>query len=407
VPAGQGTYACAVVTSFSPFGLVLPVAGNTPVGSGIVVQPVDEETGGTPVTLTFANVSVGGDTTLATFDASLPPDGHAESPRPQACDAPDTCVGYALATTAAFDSAEVCFEYTSTGPPLIVKLQKGSWQPLVLTGNTGQEACVAVTSLGTFAAILRAADSDAPVIECGQADGAWHADNVSMGCTATDAGSGLANPADASFSLSTSVPAGSEDTNAATGTREVCDLAGNCAAAGPIGGIKIDRKAPALTLAADRTVDATSPAGATVTYAVSATDGANPSPSATCAPASGNVFPIGVTSVACTATDHVGNAANGSFTVTVRGAKEQLVRLIEKVVNASSLSPTVKTQMIGKLQSLVSGFDPTNAKQKQAVCVALATFKTAVQALSGRGIPTVVASEWIADANRIRAVLGC
>ena len=43
----------------------------------------------------------------------------------------------------------------------------------------------------------------------------------------------------------------------------------------------------------------------------------------------------------------------------------------------------------------------------QAVCGALLLFKSAVQALSGRTIPASLAAEWIEDATRIRAVLGC
>ena len=75
---------------------------------------------------------------------------------------------------------------------------------------------------------------------------------MSIACTASDGGSGLADPADASFSLTTSVPAGSEDANASTGSREVCDQAGNCTTAGPIIGNKIDKKAPAISIVRPR-----------------------------------------------------------------------------------------------------------------------------------------------------------
>ena len=96
--------------------------------------------------------------------------------------------------------------------------------------------------------LLPVNDTTAPAISCGSANGAWHASNVSIACTASDSQSGLANPADASFSLSTSVASGTENANALTGTRSVCDNAGNCATAGPIGGNKIDRLAPAISI---------------------------------------------------------------------------------------------------------------------------------------------------------------
>jgi|GEM_PF-3587383 len=92
-------------------------------------------------------------------------------------------------------------------------------------------------------------DTTAPSIQCGAADGQWHAADVSIGCTASDAASGLADAADASFSLTTAVPAGTEDANAATGSRQVCDAAGNCATAGPVNGNKVDKKAPDIQLA--------------------------------------------------------------------------------------------------------------------------------------------------------------
>ena len=92
-------------------------------------------------------------------------------------------------------------------------------------------------------------DSAAPVITCASPDGFWHSNNISLACDAQDAGIGLANPADASFTLTTSVAAGTETANALTGTRQVCDGANNCATAGPIAGNMIDRKAPTITCA--------------------------------------------------------------------------------------------------------------------------------------------------------------
>jgi hypothetical protein len=90
-------------------------------------------------------------------------------------------------------------------------------------------------------------DEIAPTIMCASPDGLWHADNVALACTASDGGSGLANPTDASFSLFTSVVAGLENANASTNSRVVCDMAGNCTTA-VISGNKIDRKGPAIAV---------------------------------------------------------------------------------------------------------------------------------------------------------------
>ena len=81
--------------------------------------------------------------------------------------------------------------------------------------------------------------------------------------------------------------------------------------AGPITGNKIDRKAPALSLPADMTVNATSPAGATVNFSASASDGANPNPSVTCTPASGRGLRDRHDDGRLHRHDHVGNQSSG------------------------------------------------------------------------------------------------
>ncbi len=86
-------------------------------------------------------------------------------------------------------------------------------------------------------------DTTNPEISCAAPDGEWHASDVSIACTASD-NVALANSNDASFELSTDVPNATETTNASTGTHKVCDVASNCATAGPVSGFKIDKKAP-------------------------------------------------------------------------------------------------------------------------------------------------------------------
>jgi hypothetical protein len=78
-----------------------------------------------------------------------------------------------------------------------------------------------------------------------------------------------------------------------------------------------DTTAPVLTLPADFTVQGASPAGATVMYPVSALDAVDGPVAAVCSNPSGSVFPLGTTVVTCTATDVAGNAAPGSFVVTI------------------------------------------------------------------------------------------
>jgi len=78
-----------------------------------------------------------------------------------------------------------------------------------------------------------------------------------------------------------------------------------------------DTTAPVLHVPSTVSADATQSSGAVVTYASTADDAADAAPAVSCAPASGTLFRIGATVVACTAHDASGNSATGSFTVNV------------------------------------------------------------------------------------------
>ncbi len=80
-----------------------------------------------------------------------------------------------------------------------------------------------------------------------------------------------------------------------------------------------DTSPPAFTAGApDLETTTNDPAGVAVGFDLPvATDDRDPQPVVGCDPASGSTFPIGVTTVTCTATDATGNAATESFTVTV------------------------------------------------------------------------------------------
>jgi hypothetical protein len=82
-----------------------------------------------------------------------------------------------------------------------------------------------------------------------------------------------------------------------------------------------DTRAPVLSLPAPIVVEASGPAGTAVSFVVTAVDPGpvDPSPTVTCEPASGSLFPLGTTTVKCTASDASGNvSALRTFTVTVR-----------------------------------------------------------------------------------------
>ena len=84
-----------------------------------------------------------------------------------------------------------------------------------------------------------------------------------------------------------------------------------------IASLPVDTTPPTLILPVSVAAEATGLEGAVVTYSATATDDTDPSPTVTCTPPSGATFPIGETTVACTAVDAAGNQATGSFAVIV------------------------------------------------------------------------------------------
>lgn len=79
-----------------------------------------------------------------------------------------------------------------------------------------------------------------------------------------------------------------------------------------------DKVPPSLSVPANITTDATLANGAYVSFASTAVDAVSGTVTPICTPASGSLFPIGTTTVVCSATDLSGNTTIGSFTVTVR-----------------------------------------------------------------------------------------
>jgi hypothetical protein len=155
---------------------------------------------------------------------------------------------------------------------------------------------------------------------------------------------------------------------------------------------------PVLQLPDDVTADATGPDGAAVTFEATATDDTGTA-EVVCEPQSGSTFAIGATTVTCTATDADGASITGSFTVTVRGAGELLADLLAAVTGVGpgrSLEAKIRTAIEGLADLSL----PTT-------CDALAGFTSEVRAQSGRHVPEATATQFVADAARIRAVVDC
>jgi hypothetical protein len=166
----------------------------------------------------------------------------------------------------------------------------------------------------------------------------WTVDTVPPAVNLGGGPTGVVQTPSAAFAFTTSEPASStcrlDDADPAPcnsplsygGLREgahtvevrAVDQAGNAGTASR--SWRIDMTPPALRLPTAPTAEANGPAGARISYEAGATDRGAPVPptAVACAPRSGSTFPLGATTVSCTATDDAGNAASGSFVATVR-----------------------------------------------------------------------------------------
>ncbi|HEY3746694.1 MAG TPA: HYR domain-containing protein [Gemmatimonadaceae bacterium] len=145
----------------------------------------------------------------------------------------------------------------------------------------------------------------------------------------------------------------------------------------------------------DLRLNATSPAGAVVSFGTNVTDNVKVT-SLSCEPASGSVFPVGTTNVLCTAGDAAGNTSSKSFSVIVVGAKEQIAALTDMIREQLTLSNGTANPLINQLNSAAS--EQGNACQKMSVFLNLLSKKS----ISPQDVETMTAA-----AADIMGALGC
>ena len=152
---------------------------------------------------------------------------------------------------------------------------------LAVPGGITAEAMSASGAIVTYTVSASDNSGAAPAVQCSAASGALYPlGTTTVNCQATD-GSGNMSPV-RSFQVSVA-----------------------------------DTTAPALSLPATIIADATSAAGAEVSFAPTASDAVSGAPPVTCAPTSGGLFAAGQTTVNCSATDAAGNTSAGSFLIYV------------------------------------------------------------------------------------------
>lgn len=179
------------------------------------------------------------------------------------------------------------------------------------------------------------------------------------------------------------------------------DAAGNTANAS-FAVTVVDVAPPIFGSLPDITANATSAAGVAVSYAASASDNVGVA-SQSCTPATGSLFPIGTTSVQCSASDAAGNTATASFTVTVKGAAAQMTDL-RGAVEDFDFQQGTETSLLAKLNA---AFDSLAAGSTTAACGTLNAMINQIDAQTGTKISATAAATLINDINRIRGAIGC
>jgi probable HAF family extracellular repeat protein len=159
-----------------------------------------------------------------------------------------------------------------------------------------------------------------------------------------------------------------------------------------------DTVAPVITVPGPITTDATSPLGAVVAFVATATDVQDEVLPVQCVPASGSLFPVGMTLVECTATDSHGNTGIASFSVTVRSASTMLMHLVAAVTAANF------QQSIHLLQNAINNLTKGNS---HAACNQVEAFMNQVRTQQGKSLSVLQATAFLSSANHIRAALGC
>lgn len=127
-----------------------------------------------------------------------------------------------------------------------------------------------------------------------------------------------------------------------------------------------DTTAPDLTTPTEVIAEATSASGAIVTWTATAHDLVDGDRPVTCDPASGSQFPLGTTTVVCTASDTRGNDASNAFDVTVQDTTPPVITNISATPN-SLWPPNHRMAPIAISATAVDAVDPAPVTQVVSV----------------------------------------
>jgi hypothetical protein len=235
------------------------------------------------------------------------------------------------------------------------------------TANTNSYTVYDVASNSTTVGPLgpNKVDMQPPVVNCPHSYPGWHATDVTVSCTANDGGgSGLAVPAQASFSLATLVPPNTETSTASTNSLNVYDNVGNLTVAGPYGPYEVDKKPPVIlittptagpylhsaTLTLNYTVTDLGSGVATVTPTMngSATVGGGGLSSGTVIKLL-TELPLGSNTFTVRAADKVGNKSWAAETFTIIVTPQSIISDVNEFLASGAISSAAATWLLDEL----------------------------------------------------------
>ena len=146
-----------------------------------------------------------------------------------------------------------------------------------------------------------------------------------------------------------------------------------------------DTTPPTLTLPDDMTVEATGPSGVAVTYGVSASDVVDGLITPDCDATSGTTFPLGLTTVTCSAIDAHGNTGSGSFDVTVQDTTPPTLTLPADIQLLATSSAGASVTYAASASDLVDGDVPISCTPTSGSPFPVGTSTVGCSAMDGHG----------------------
>jgi autotransporter-associated beta strand protein len=143
--------------------------------------------------------------------------------------------------------------------------------------------------------------------------------------------------------------------------------------------------APVLALPANMTVEATGSYGAVAAFVVTGSSNVDGALPVVCSPASGSVFPLGVTQVTATGTDNAGEVVTGTFSVTVDDTTPPVITVPSPISVYATTATGAYVTFATTAVDLVSGTVPTTDNPPSGSLFPIATTTVTTTATDAAG----------------------